>query len=248
MRIRLYFVPCHGLGVGLSTWGFVLRANGVTWCEYPVYLLSILGAVLTRNENSAVQVAQKDSDSICLHCVVFLCLQAVVLAGIFMLYPTEQDDYLAAFSLKSQYLIEADEQRLAQIGGSNVAFGANCHTLRPLPLDSCESWSACRHWSKRHAGARPGIRAEDLVVVSWNMSILIAGWVRSLWPVLAEHETDTLEWMQADDYAALATMHGTIWQVFCVERLCLFWGAIRDRRSRIQHQVLTPMAVSVRAP
>ena len=84
-----------------------------------------------------------------------------------MLYPTERDDYLAAFSLKSQYLIEADEQRLVLVGGSNVAFGANCHaetiTSRTVVNLGLHAGIGLNVMLEQ---ALSGIRAGDLVVVS----------------------------------------------------------------------------------
>ena len=187
---------------------FVLRADRVARCEHSVHLLSILGANMTRNENSTVHMAQDDSGirTFAVHCLTFFCLQAVVLVGIFMLYPTEQDDYLAAFSAKSDRLALLDSQRLVLVGGSNVAFGANCQSLETTTSRKVVNLGL-------HAGiglnvmleqALAGIRTGDLVVVSLEYEHFDRRLGEELWPVLAEHETGVVEWLQADDYAALA--------------------------------------------
>ena len=52
--------------------------------------------------------------------------------------------------------------------------------------------------------ALAGIRTGDLVVVSLEYEHFERRLGEELWPVLAEHETGVVEWLQADDYAALA--------------------------------------------
>ena len=141
-----------------------------------------------------------------MHGVVFLAIQCALALGVFLLYPTEPDDYLGAFDGKTRLLASEGPSRIVFVGGSNVAFGMNCETLETLVGRPIINMGV-------HAGiglnvmfeqALSEVRAGDLVVLSPEYEHFDRRLGEELWPLLVEHSPGTIRWLSLDDFAALA--------------------------------------------
>ena len=140
-----------------------------------------------------------------LHSTLFFILQLAILAALFGVYPSEKDDYLAAYANKSSLIKAPGESRLVLVGGSNVAFGFDCDALERGTDRQIVNMGL-------HAGlglhvileqALTGVQSDDLVVVSLEYEHFDRRFGEELWPTFVEHAPGLFARMDWDDLASL---------------------------------------------